>query len=209
MICSFAYLFSKNLPIFYQSWPIAIHFPWEVAASMVNMISVHSAWTAIQLCSLHALCKLHAPLLSSSRVCVYALEYYIHVHCHMHIYVVCKCAICLELIPTHNSIAILDVTLFYVTFPITRLVTRAIFPWGAGIPANLTLVVVVVWYVGTLNGQQKFRFGIKTDLLQMYPCTLARWWQQMNIFYFQPYLPGEDFSNLTSIFFRWVGSTTN
>lgn len=46
-------------------------FSWEVAASMVNMISVHSAWTAIQLCSLHALCKLHAPLLSSSRVCVY------------------------------------------------------------------------------------------------------------------------------------------
>lgn len=50
-----------------------------------------------------------------------------------------------ELILTHNSIAILDVTLFYVTFPITRLVTRAIFPWGAWIPANLTLVVVVVW----------------------------------------------------------------
>ena len=66
---------------------------------------------------------------------------------------------------------------------------------------------------GLVRGDPKWPTKIQVwnqnGFAQMYPCTLARWWQQMNIFYFQPYLPGEDFSNLTRIFFRWVGSTTN
>ena len=36
---------------------------------------------------------------------------------------------------------------------------------------------------------------------------ISRWWFQMYIFHFHHYL-GE-WSNLTKIFFRWVGSTTN
>ena len=44
-------------------------------------------------------------------------------------------------------------------------------------------------------------------LILEWPTFSTRWWFQM-FFIFTP-IPGNSWSNLTSIFFRWVGSTTN
>ena len=180
MICSFAYVFSKDLPIFYQSLANRNPFSWEVAASMIiYMISVHSAWTAIQYivqfaCVVQVACTFTFIL---SYLCVYALEYYIHVHRLCYTYVVCKCAICLG-VDSDSWILLPNFMWLY-------------FLWLS----RLHGLKLGQFFHGELSSQPPtspwswWWFGSGTNPKwsnQMYPCTLAtrRWWQQIFVFLF-------------------------
>ena len=95
MICSFANMcFQRDLPI------------WTTKAGLFR-----NPWPPVRL---HTLCKLNKhlyfhPLLFVC-ICTGVRKKHVTRALFVYMYVVCKCAMCLELIPTHDSIAIIDVT---------------------------------------------------------------------------------------------------